>query len=440
MKKIIKNLSKMMVALCMIAVAPIMLASCGNDEETPAHVHEMTHVEAVAPTCTTDGNKEYWHCTGCDKNFDAETNGNEIADVTVKALGHDYTYTYNPETKKYNGVCSHDSTHTDVKDAGASETFPYLVSTEAQLTEVLAIAQNNKYIKLATDINCVGEGSSRINFGGNGQHIMVDLNQKTLATTKRFVFDGNTNIELKNGKFASSDKMAIATVGDAVGDASVLTLVNVEATNTAEKGNGINVYEKGSIILDNSKIVVGGLAIGTNNLWGAQGGETIVVKNNSVVNSTNDAAIFLASFTKTTIENSTIIGNDSALNVLMGTITIKNTTLKSTSTELKVVTTKEQIGKDGSKNHGATPIVIRANWYYDDKANTNKLTLVLENVNFVTATEVNVLVYDGNNEGGMTTGKENLVDQMVEVRKALANVEKVEYYKVNGDAVEKVTQ
>ena len=72
MKNIIKNLSKMMVALCMIAVAPIMLASCGNDEETPAHVHEMTHVEAVAPTCTTDGNKEYWHCASCDKNFDAE--------------------------------------------------------------------------------------------------------------------------------------------------------------------------------------------------------------------------------------------------------------------------------------------------------------------------------------------------------------------------------
>lgn len=433
----------MMVALCMIAVAPIMLASCGNDEEPPAHVHEMTHVKAVAPTCTADGNKEYWHCTSCDKNFDAETNGNEIADVTVKALGHDYTYIYISETQEYNGVCSHDSTHTDVKVAGASEIFPYWVSTEAQLTEVLAISQNNifnKYIKLATDINCVGEGSSKINFDGNGQDIIVDLNQKTLATTKRFVFDGNTNFELKNGKLASSDAKAIATVGDTVGDASVLTLVNVEATNTAEKGNGINVCEKGSIILDNSKIVVKGLAIGTNNKFGAQGSETIMIKNNSIVNSTNDAAIFLSFFTKTIIENSTIIGKDSALNVLMGKILVKNSTLKSTGTELKVVTTKDQIGTNGTMGHGATPIVIRANWYYDDKANTNELTLVLESVNFITATEVNVLVYDGNNAGGMTTGKENLVDQMVEVRKALENVEKVEYYKVNGDAVEKVTQ
>ncbi len=83
--------------------------------------------------------------------------------------------------------------------------------------------------------------------------------------------------------------------------------------------------------------------------------------------------------------------------------------------------------------HGATPIVVRANWYFDDKAQTNELTLQFDNVNFVTETNVNVLVYNGNNEGGMTTGKEGVVDQMVAVKEALKDVQNVKYYIVNSD-------
>lgn len=38
------------------------------------HTHEMTHFNAVAATCKTEGNVEYWHCSKCNKNY-ADANG-----------------------------------------------------------------------------------------------------------------------------------------------------------------------------------------------------------------------------------------------------------------------------------------------------------------------------------------------------------------------------
>lgn len=38
------------------------------------HTHEMTHYNAVAATCKTEGNVEYWHCSKCNKNY-ADANG-----------------------------------------------------------------------------------------------------------------------------------------------------------------------------------------------------------------------------------------------------------------------------------------------------------------------------------------------------------------------------
>lgn len=56
--------------------------------------HVLTHHTAVAKDCTTAGNIEYWECTNCDKYF-ADTNAvNEITDKTsvVIAASHDLTH------------------------------------------------------------------------------------------------------------------------------------------------------------------------------------------------------------------------------------------------------------------------------------------------------------------------------------------------------------
>ncbi len=47
--------------------------------------HDMTHHEAVAATCTVDGNIEYWACSRCEKNFTDEAGTKEAASVTILA-------------------------------------------------------------------------------------------------------------------------------------------------------------------------------------------------------------------------------------------------------------------------------------------------------------------------------------------------------------------
>ena len=55
-----------------------------------AHVHKLTKVEAKKVTCTEDGNKEYYVCSGCKKLFADADAAKEInkEDAVVKATGH----------------------------------------------------------------------------------------------------------------------------------------------------------------------------------------------------------------------------------------------------------------------------------------------------------------------------------------------------------------
>ena len=54
-----------------------------------AHTHSYENHPAVAATCTTAGNDQYYTCSGCDKYFDS--NHNEISGIpTINALGHSY--------------------------------------------------------------------------------------------------------------------------------------------------------------------------------------------------------------------------------------------------------------------------------------------------------------------------------------------------------------
>ena len=52
--------------------------------------HDLTAVAAKDATCTTDGNRAYWHCSVCDKYFSDEACTEEIAlaDTVIPATGH----------------------------------------------------------------------------------------------------------------------------------------------------------------------------------------------------------------------------------------------------------------------------------------------------------------------------------------------------------------
>ena len=59
-------------------------------EKISAKGHTMTHHDAVAATCTKNGNVEYWDCSVCKKNFTDENGVNAIADVVTAKIGHYY--------------------------------------------------------------------------------------------------------------------------------------------------------------------------------------------------------------------------------------------------------------------------------------------------------------------------------------------------------------
>ena len=76
-----------------------------QDSAYPAHLHALSKVDAVEPTCTTAGNTEYWECGACGLIFaDAEAKQViEKEDTVVKKLGHDwgeYVVTKEPTTEE----------------------------------------------------------------------------------------------------------------------------------------------------------------------------------------------------------------------------------------------------------------------------------------------------------------------------------------------------
>ena len=59
----------------------------------PALGHTMEGpVAAVAATCTTAGNPQYWHCTACDKYFADADGATELESIVIDALGHNMTF------------------------------------------------------------------------------------------------------------------------------------------------------------------------------------------------------------------------------------------------------------------------------------------------------------------------------------------------------------
>lgn len=54
------------------------------------HTHEMTHYNAVAATCKTEGNVEYWHCSKCNKNYADASGVSELSTVVTPIDAHNH--------------------------------------------------------------------------------------------------------------------------------------------------------------------------------------------------------------------------------------------------------------------------------------------------------------------------------------------------------------
>lgn len=70
------------------AATCINKATCGICGQDYYGDHDLSHHDAVPPTCTTDGNVEYWECSLCQKDFSDDKGTAEITDIVKSALGH----------------------------------------------------------------------------------------------------------------------------------------------------------------------------------------------------------------------------------------------------------------------------------------------------------------------------------------------------------------
>lgn len=89
--------SRFKIGLVFVLCSMLVMTACGNGSsssinssssaQTCDNGHTLTHHEAVAPTCSTEGTIEYWSCSVCGKNFSDSQGQTEVTSLTTEALG-----------------------------------------------------------------------------------------------------------------------------------------------------------------------------------------------------------------------------------------------------------------------------------------------------------------------------------------------------------------
>ena len=128
--------------LLFVAVMCCVLTACADP-----HEHELQHFEAKEPTCTDEGNIEYWYCAGCGKYFSDETAGKEIAKektVLVATGEHDWSeWVTDSESSCTTGGIR----HRVCNDCGERQ------------EEALPIGEHNMTHVAAVSATCIDEGN-----------------------------------------------------------------------------------------------------------------------------------------------------------------------------------------------------------------------------------------------------------------------------------------
>lgn len=90
--------------------------------------HNLVKIEYKAPTCTVNGNEEYWTCDTCDKYFSDANGDTEIAKDSwiISAINHDwndavYTWGDDGRTCTATRTCKNDSAHTETSKATVTD-------------------------------------------------------------------------------------------------------------------------------------------------------------------------------------------------------------------------------------------------------------------------------------------------------------------------------
>ena len=96
-------------------------AGNGWPEDKVKTLHNLDHLDAVPPTCTKDGTKEYWYCPDCGGYFldkDGEIETDEAGIIGEKAIGHAWgepvwSWSDDGKTAEVTFTCKNDSSHVE---------------------------------------------------------------------------------------------------------------------------------------------------------------------------------------------------------------------------------------------------------------------------------------------------------------------------------------
>lgn len=144
-------------AFFMLSFASLLYAC---DASGTAHMHTLTHVASVAPTCTADGTKEYWQCikenkvfgkvnyVGCKEKFSDADGKHPVSDddLVIPALKHPEEY----EAEITPSTCSEMGT----------KTFRCTLCNEITRTETSPLAEHKPVVVDGIEPTCTKTGQS----------------------------------------------------------------------------------------------------------------------------------------------------------------------------------------------------------------------------------------------------------------------------------------
>ena len=119
------------------------IVSLNEASNLPTHIiHDLTLVPEDAPTCTENGHRAYYVCSGCDKWFEDKSAKNEITDKDSISTGYEARHSYK------NGACAvcgnADPDHTS-KSSGCNGTVYSHIGLLTILTVAAVILKKKEY-------------------------------------------------------------------------------------------------------------------------------------------------------------------------------------------------------------------------------------------------------------------------------------------------------
>ena len=188
--------------------------------------HDLTHYDAKSNSCEEDGNLEYWACSVCKKNYDAD--GKAITSVVISATGHDWD----------DGVVSEDIIiftcgncgNTKQESAVYSVTVNHLFldGTIAADAEVFEYGYNDTYTVNAKAIE--GYAASHDYVKGT----VIANTTVTIYYSEVDIWDGVAVSTSLSGSGTEADPYLIQSAADLAYFAKVINEHNVEGTFTKD--------------------------------------------------------------------------------------------------------------------------------------------------------------------------------------------------------------